>query len=73
MGEVEAARVEPPSEYTQPWEKEEAPVPPRSTASVPVHDGVKVCVSPEEVIVRRMLVSDDVASVCDAPVWKVEY
>lgn len=39
------------------------------SARVPNQTGVNVCISPEEVIVRRMLSSgDDVAKVCEAPV-----
>lgn len=58
---------------TSPRVYELSPVPPRFTASVPIHEGVKVCVSPVDVTVRPMFVSDDVANVCDAPVWNDEY
>ncbi len=50
-----------------------SPVPPRVAVSVPVHVGVNVWVSPLEVMVRPRLVSDDVANVCEEPVWKLEY
>lgn len=45
------------------------PVPPRPAARVPVQVEVKVWVSPDAVMVRPMLVSDEVAKVCVAPVW----
>ena len=32
-----------------------------------------MCVSPDEVIVRVRLLPEEVANVCDAPVWKEEY
>lgn len=44
-----------------------APVPPRPTASDPVHAGAKVKVPPEFVMFKRRLVSDEVARV-SAPV-----
>lgn len=44
------------------------PVPPRLTASVPSHWLVKVCVLPDAVMVRPMLVSLDVANICVEPV-----
>ncbi len=46
----------------------ESPVPPLVPASVPVQEGVKVWMSPEEVIVSLMFVSDEVANVCVEPV-----
>lgn len=49
------------------------PVPPLPAASVPVQLGVKVCVLPEDVMVRRMLASEEVAKVCDEPVCAAEY
>lgn len=41
----------------------------RASANVPIHVGVKVCVSVPVVMVKPMLVSLEVASVCVAPVW----
>ena len=63
----------PPFEPTRPYENEDAPVPPRSTASVPCQSGVKVWVSPAEMMVRPMLLSDDVAKVWVEPVCDGEY
>ncbi len=66
----------------------EPSVPPRETplivefvrpvlSNVPVIDGVNVCVSPDDVItsfvVSPLNATDDVANVCDAPVWNDEY
>jgi hypothetical protein len=39
----------------------------------PVKYGAKVWVSPEEMIVRPMFASDEVAKVCAEPVWFGEY
>ena len=47
-------------------------MPPRDTASVPVHAGVRVNAPAEFVTLRRMLVSLDVARV-SAPVCVVPY
>ena len=44
------------------------PVPPRETASVPIHVGANVWVSPAEVMMRPRLVSEEVANVCVLPV-----
>ena len=44
------------------------PVPPRETASVPIHVGANVWVSPAEVMTRPRLVSEEVANVCVLPV-----
>ncbi len=63
----------PPFEPTRPYEKDAAPVPPRSTASVPCQSGVKVWVSPADVIVRPILVSEEVAKVWVDPVCAGEY
>jgi len=52
---------------------DERPVPPREAARVPVHAGVNVCVSPDEVMVSEILASDDVANVCVDPVCELEY
>ena len=48
-------------------------MPPRETDSVPIHEGANVCVSPDEVMVRPMFASVDVAKVCVAPVCEFEY
>jgi hypothetical protein len=40
------------------------PVPPRVGASAPVHPGVKVCVEPDDVIVRVIFASVPVAKFC---------
>ena len=52
---------------------EERLVPPRVAERVPVHAGVKVWVSPEEVMKSWMLASEEVAKVCVDPVWVLEY
>jgi hypothetical protein len=46
----------------------DVPVPPRATERKPVHEGVNVWVSPDDVIVRRRFVSEEVANVWDDPV-----
>ena len=44
---------------------EEIPVPPRPEASTPDQVEVNVCALPDEVMVRPMFVSDEVANVCE--------
>ena len=64
VDEARVERVEPPEpKRSEPSVMLERPVPPRATASVPIHVGVKVCVSADEVMVRPKLVSEDVAKV----------
>ncbi len=47
---------------------EARPVPPLPTARVPTHEGVKVWMSPLDMMLRFIFVSDEVAKVCDDPV-----
>ena len=47
---------------------EDKPVPPLPTANVPNHEGVNICVSPLEVMVKSRFVSLEVAKVWVAPV-----
>jgi hypothetical protein len=48
-------------------------VPPLVTPKVPIQEGVKVWVFPEEVMVRPRLVSEEVAKVWVEPVCPAEY
>ena len=69
---VDEVREVPLNQMGRPAEKEVLLVPPLLIARVPVHSGVKVKVEPELEMLRRRLVSEEVAKV-RAPVCPVPY